>query len=91
LPYFFPYWDIFVLIGPKYHFTQIFTCFVNPPCVEAFWNLNKVMAMDHKLQIKTSRAAVMKTATDKLVMLKTLVLLTGLLVLIISIRGMSGL
>jgi len=46
--------------------------------------------MDHTLQTTTNRVAVVQTAADKFSMQKTLVLLVGLLVLIISIGGMSG-
>jgi len=46
--------------------------------------------MDYKSPSKTIKAAAIPPATDKLVVPAKLILLTGLLVLI-SIRGMSGL
>lgn len=52
--------------------------------------------MDHRLQTKAgqtkaSTAVVIQASTDRFAMRGTLVLLVGLLVLLISIRGMSGL
>jgi len=46
--------------------------------------------MDHKLQTETIEAAAIPAATDKRAVLGTLVLLVGLLVLLIGIRGVSG-
>jgi len=49
------------------------------------------MVMDYTLQTKTSKVELTQATTDKPAMLETLVLLVGLIVLIIGIRGMSGL